>query len=190
MRNSVGFVVIGGGTGKRERSGGGGGGGGKGKRGAELMGVGDGGVGTLGIERVAESWWDNVRVSSSSCVDRRVVSGSRASSSSVSEWEGSEGESVGEGSRGLGRNQRGLRVGCCEMVGDYYGDSSVKENLNLLLHLTRVEANVDLKDKGEGFLKGIFKSKGCWGLPQQLLATTGCLGSSRTKVYKQAHTRE
>ena len=93
-------------------------------------------------------------MSSSSCADRRVVSGSRGSSSSVSEWEGSEGESVGEGSRGLGRNQRGLRVGCCEMVGDYYDDSSIKENLNLLLRLTRVEANVDLKVKGEGFPEG------------------------------------
>ena len=41
--------------------------------------------GIRGIERVAESWWDNVRVSSSSCADRRVVSGSRVSSSSVSE---------------------------------------------------------------------------------------------------------
>ena len=29
------------------------------------------------------------------------------------------------------------------MVGDYYDDSSVKENLNLLLRLTQVEANVD-----------------------------------------------
>ena len=38
-------------------------------------------------------------------------------------------------------------MGCCEMVGDYYGDSSVKENLNLLLRLTRVEANVDSLDK-------------------------------------------
>ena len=76
------------------------------------------------------------------------------------------------------------------MVGDYYGDSSVKENLNLLLHLTRVEANVDLKGKGKGFLKVVFKSEGCWGLPQQLLATIGCLGSSRTKVYKQVHTQE
>ena len=62
--------------------------------------------------------------------------------------------------------------------------------VGVMLHLTRVKANVDLKDKGEGFLKGVFKSKGCWGLPQQLLAMTGCLGSSRTKVYKQAHTRE
>ena len=85
MHSSVGFVDMGGGGGKRERRGGGGGGGGRGKRGAELMGVGDGGVGTRGMERVAESWCDNVRVSSSSCVDRRVVSGSRGSSSSVSE---------------------------------------------------------------------------------------------------------
>ena len=97
---------------------------------------------------------------------------------------------MGEGSRGLGKNQQGFRVGCCEMVGDYYDDSSVKENLNLLLRLTRVEANVDLKDKGEGFLKGVFKSERCWGLPQQLLATSGCLGSSRTKVYRLAHTQE
>ena len=86
MRSSVGLVDIDGGSGgKRERRGGGGGGGGRGKRGAVLMGVGDGGVGTRGMERVAERWWDNVRVSSSSCADRRVVSGSRVSSSSVSE---------------------------------------------------------------------------------------------------------
>ena len=62
MCNSVGFVVMGGsGGGKRERrGGGGGGGGGRVKRGVALIRVGDGGVGTLGIEREAESWWDNV----------------------------------------------------------------------------------------------------------------------------------
>ena len=81
MHNSVGLVDIGGGGGKRERSGGGGGGGGKGKRGVALIGVEDGGVGALGIERAAERWWDNIRVSSSSCAVRRVVSGSRVSSS-------------------------------------------------------------------------------------------------------------
>ena len=81
MRNSVGLVDIGGGGGKRERRGGGGGGGGRGKRGATLIGVGDSEVGTLGIERAAERWWDNVRVLSSSCAVRRVVSGSRVSSS-------------------------------------------------------------------------------------------------------------
>ena len=75
---------IGGGGEKRERSGGGGGGGRKGKRGVALIGVGDGRAGTLGIERAAERWWDNIRVSSSSCAVRRVVSGSRVSSSSVS----------------------------------------------------------------------------------------------------------
>ena len=83
MHSSVGLVDIGGG-GKRKRrggGGGGGGGGGRGTRGATLIGVGDGGVGTLGIERVAERWWDNVRVLSSSCAVRRVVSGSRVSSS-------------------------------------------------------------------------------------------------------------
>ena len=45
-------------------------------------------------------------------------------------------------------------MGCCAMVGDYYNDSSVKENLNLLLRLTQVEANVDLKDKGKGVPEG------------------------------------
>ena len=60
MRNSVGLVDIGGGGGKWERRGGGGGGGGRGKRGAALIGVGDGGVGILGIERAAERWWDNI----------------------------------------------------------------------------------------------------------------------------------
>ena len=54
MCNSVGFEAIGGGGGKRKRSGGCGGGGGEGKRGVELTGVGNGGVGTLGMERVAE----------------------------------------------------------------------------------------------------------------------------------------
>ena len=110
---------------------------------------------------------------------------------------------MGEGSRGLGRNQRGLRVGCCEMGGDYYDDSSVRENLNLLLRLTRVEANVDSLDegvlqgslegrlreaRGEGSLKGFFKGRRCWGLPQQVLATIGCVGRSR--VYKGAYTQE
>ena len=56
MRSLVGFVDIGGGGGKWERSGGGGGGSGKGKRGVALTRVEDSGVGTLGIERVAERW--------------------------------------------------------------------------------------------------------------------------------------
>ena len=148
------------------------------------MGVGDGGVGTRGMEREAESWWDNVRVSSSSCVDRRVVSGSGVSSSSVSKWEGSEGESVGEGSRGLGKNQQGLRVGCCEMVGDYYDDSSVKENLNLLLRLTRVEANVDSKmTKRQGILEGLLQ--GTRGLG----ASAASLSNNRLHKMFQGITR-
>ena len=53
---------------------------------------------------------------------------------------------MGEGSCGLGKNQRGFRVGWCGMLGDYYDDSSVKENLNLLLRLARVETNVDSLD--------------------------------------------
>ena len=70
---------------------------------------------------------------------------------------------MGEGSRGLGKNQRGLRVGYCEMLGDYYDDSSVKENLNLLLRLARVETNVDSKiAKGQGILEG--RLQGTWVL--------------------------
>ena len=46
-------------------------------------------------------------------------------------------------------------MGCCEMVGDYYDDSSVKENLNLLLRLARIETNVDSKTaKRQGILEG------------------------------------
>ena len=42
-------------------------------------------------------------------------------------------------------------MGCWAMVGDYSDDSSVEENLNLLLCLTWVEANIDLKRlKGKG----------------------------------------
>ena len=156
------------------------------------MGVGDSGVGTLGMERVAERWWDNAQVLSSSCVVRRVESGSGVSSSSVSEWEGSEGESVGEGSHGLGRNQRGLRVGCCAMVGDYYDDSSVEENLNLLLHLARVEANVDsTRRETRGSLKGVFKGERCWGLPQRLLTVDGCSRSFKGQgLSRGAHTQK
>ena len=61
---------------------------------------------------------------------------------------------MGEGSRGLGKNQQGLRVGCCAMVGDYNNDSSYKGNLNLLLHLARVETNVDLKGLRAKVLEG------------------------------------
>ena len=46
-----------------------------------LIGVGDGGVGAPGIERAEERWWDSIRISSSFCAVRRVVSGSRVSSS-------------------------------------------------------------------------------------------------------------
>ena len=48
-------------------------------------------------------------------------------------------------------------MGCWAMVGDYSNDSSGKENLNLLLCLTRVEANIDLKDRRAKVLEGVFK---------------------------------
>ena len=41
------------------------------------------------------------------------------------------------------------------------------------------------KTRDFGFLKGIFKNKGCRGFSQQLLATIGCLGSSRTKITRE-----
>ena len=64
MQSLAGLVDIGGGGGNQERrGGGGGGGGGRGKRGVVTMGVGDGGVGILGMERVAERWWESIWVS-------------------------------------------------------------------------------------------------------------------------------
>ena len=45
-------------------------------------------------------------------------------------------------------------MGCWAMVGDYSDDSSGKENLNLLLRLTQVEANVDLKGRRTKVLEG------------------------------------
>ena len=83
---------------------------------------------------------------------------------------------MGEGSRGLGKNQQGLRVGCCEMVGDYYDDSSIKENLNLLLCLARVETSVNSRNVKEyaGTQRSSSSTCRCWGLPQQLCATDGC----------------
>ena len=45
-------------------------------------------------------------------------------------------------------------MGCWAMVGDYNEDSSGEENLNLLLRLTRIEANIDLKNRGAKVLEG------------------------------------
>ena len=83
---------------------------------------------------------------------------------------------MGEGSRGLGRNQRGLRVGCCEMVGDYYDDSSVEENLNLLLRLTWIEANVDSRiTERQGILEGLLQRA------RMLGASAAALGNNRLR---------
>ena len=55
-------------------------------------------------------------------------------------------------------------MGCWAMVGDYNEDSSGKENLNLLLRLTQVEANVDLKDRRAKVLEGrLQENKGVGG---------------------------
>ena len=59
MQSSVGLVDIDGVGGNRERRGGGGGGGGRGKSGMDVIGVGDDRVGILGMDRVAERWWES-----------------------------------------------------------------------------------------------------------------------------------
>ena len=42
-------------------------------------------------------------------------------------------------------------------------------NVLEVLRFTRVEANIDSKmTKGQGSLKGFFKGRVCWGLPQRL----------------------
>ena len=96
---------------------------------------------------------------------------------------------MGEGSHGLGKNQRGLRVGCCEMVGDYYDDSSIKENLNLLLRLTRVEANADLKDKGKGFLEGRLQEQRILGASAASLSNSQ-LRKTFQGAMQRAYTQE
>ena len=50
-------------------------------------------------------------------------------------------------------------MGCWAMVGVYNNDSSSKENLNLLLCLTQVEASIDLKRQGQGFLERCFQER-------------------------------
>ena len=120
-----------------------------------------------------------------------MESGSRVSSSSVSEWEGSDGELVGEGSRSLGRNQRGLQVGCCAMVGGYYDDSSVEENLNLLLRLARVETNVDSKpQRTRGFFKGVLQGTRMLGTSTAAPGNERLHGVSRARVFKEARTQK
>ena len=50
------------------------------------------------------------------------------------------------------------------MVGDYIEDSSIEENLNLLLRLTRVETSLNLKrQRDDEFLKGFFKVRDAGG---------------------------
>ena len=52
-------------------------------------------------------------------------------------------------------------------MGGYNGDSSGKENFDLLLWLTWVGANIDSKVlQRRRFLKDFFKDKGVAGLPQ------------------------
>ena len=65
-------------------------------------------------------------------------------------------------------------MGCCEMVGDYYDDSSIEENLNLLLRLTQVEANIDSKvTEGQGILEGLLQGACMLG------ASAATLGNNR-----------
>ena len=48
-------------------------------------------------------------------------------------------------------------MGCWAMVGDYNDDSSIRENLNLLLRLTWVEASVDSKRSRLKVLEGLLQ---------------------------------
>ena len=97
---------------------------------------------------------------------------------------------MGKGSRGLGKNQRGLRVDCCEMVGDYYGDSSVKENLNLLLRLARVETNVDSKDdEGRGVLEGRLQGSRVLGASTATPGDRRSLREFKARFTRSAHSR-
>ena len=90
---------------------------------------------------------------------------------------------MGEGSRGLGKNQRGLRVGCCAMVGDYYDDSSVKENLNLLLCLAQVETNIDSNgQRGKGIFEGRLQRTRMLGAS----TATSCQRTAVQEVFKEA----
>ena len=50
-----------------------------------------------------------------------------------------------EGSRGLGRNQRGLQVGCWAMVGDYNDNSSIQEELEYLVMIDSGRGNCRLE---------------------------------------------
>ena len=81
-------------------------------------------------------------------------------------------------------------MGRCEMVGDYYDDSSVKENFNLLLRLTRVEANVDLKRRGTRVLEGRLQEYKVLGASTATPGNDQLLMEFKTKVYKGAYTQE
>ena len=76
-------------------------------------------------------------------------------------------------------------MGCCEMVGDYYDDSSVKENLNFLLRLTRAEANIDSKiAKEQRILEGLLQGTRVLG------ASTATPSNSQLhRRFKEVYTR-
>ena len=78
-------------------------------------------------------------------------------------------------------------MGCCAMVGDYYDDSSVKENLNLLLRLARVEtsANSEMSMRSEvfeGLLPVLMDAGGFLSISQQrrLLERVSRVSEKRT----------
>ena len=108
------------------------------------------------------------------------------------------------GNSGVGWNWLGLGLSLCAVTIPLFLFSYIAHLLNLLpiftpfhtisleCHLLRsaqVETNIDSKwQRGRGSLKGVFKGQGCWGLPQRLLATVGCIRGS--KIYtRSAHLR-
>ena len=76
------------------------------------------------------------------------------------------------------------------MVGDYYDDSSIKENLNLLLHLAQVETSVDSKiAKGQGILEGRLQGTRVLGASSAALSNNR-LHKRFQRFIQGAHTRE
>ena len=56
-------------------------------------------------------------------------------------------------------------MGCWAMVGDYNEDSSIEENLNLLLHLARVETSANSRNVEE--------VAGTWGSSSSVVGAGG-----------------
>ena len=68
-------------------------------------------------------------------------------------------------------------------------DSGRGKRRLLRLRVTRFPRRASSKNKDKGSLKGFFKGRRCWGLPQLVLATVGCVRRYKG-FYKGAYTQE